>query len=252
VIEPLRFSRLKLFARSAAHFHANVGLEEAAELRKGSGLHSLLLGDPSKVVVCPMRRDERTKAYQEFLAANEGKQILSPKEMDSVFGMRASIEKHARAMELLEGTREKTLLFDWCGRRCRATPDVFTKKRLVELKTTRSSDPRRFKFQIRQLCYNGQLGFYDNALRIAGLADPVEHCIVAVESTKPYPVTVFSLTYELVDRGLRACRMWMETLNVCEQSKVWPAYAESDVEVDVEENDLDLDLSGLEDIEAAQ
>lgn len=250
--DPLRFSRLKLFARSAAHFHANVGLEEAAELRKGTGLHSMLLGDADKVVVCPIRRDERTKAYQEFLAENEGKQILSPKEMDAVYGMRQSIERHERAMDLLEGTREKTILYDWCGRKCRSTPDVFTPKRLTELKTTRCSDPRRFKFQIRQLCYHGQLGFYDNALRIAGLANPVEHCIVAVESSPPYPVTVFSLTYELVDRGLKSCRLWMEALKVCEQSKVWPAYAESDVEVDVEENDLDLDLSGFEDIEAAR
>lgn len=250
--EPLRFGRLKLFARSAAHFEANVQPDEAAELRKGSGLHSLLLGDASKVVVCPIKRDERHKAYQEFLREHDGKQILSPKEMDSVFGMRASIERHPRAMELLQGTREKTILFDWCGRRCRATPDVFTPRRVVELKSTRSSEPRKFKWQLRSLFYHGQLGFYDNALRIAGLADPVEHCIVAVESTKPYPVTVFSLTYELVDRGLRSCRMWMEALNVCEQSKVWPAYAEADVEVDVEENDFDVNMGALEEVEAAE
>jgi hypothetical protein len=255
-MEPLRFSRLRRMAKSAAHFAAYQD-EDTASLRKGRALHSLLLGDARDevVAVCPpgMKRDLRHKAYQEWLKGHEGAEILTEAEAASVRGMRQSIERHPRALELLEGVREHTEYWTWLGRACRGTPDVVSSRYLVELKTCRSSDPRQFPFEARRYHYHGQLAWYLNGLSIVrGAARiPSEICIVAIESTVPYPVTVFRVTDELLEQGERSLRLWMERLAVCEQSGVWPAYAESDVELGVYENDSELDLSGLEEVVAA-
>lgn len=252
-VDPLRFSRLKLLARSPAHYAAYVD-HDSPSLRLGRATHSMLLGDPDSIAVCPpkMKRDERHKGYQEFLAENEGKEILSPKEAKDALGMRASIEQHPRAVELLEGLREQTRLWNYCGRVCRGTPDVVSSRYLVELKTCRSSDPRRFPFEARRMFYHGQLAWYLNGLSLAdGAAQiPSECFIVAVESAQPYPVTVYRVTDELLEQGERTARLWLERLAVCEETGTWPAYAASDVELGVFEDDLDLDLSGLEEVAA--
>lgn len=242
--EPVRFSRLSKMARSAAHYACGV-YEETAAMRIGSATHSFLLGDETAVAVYP-GPVRRGKEYEAFAAEHEGAVILLPSELRAAEGMRESILKHARAVELLNGTREKTHHWKWMGRYCRGTPDVFTADRIVELKTTRSSDPRKFPFQARSMHYPSQLAWYQNGLELAGLPMPPACFIVAVESAPPYPVVVYDLTTELIEQGLRSCRLWMERLKVCEETRCFPAYAESDVTLDIADNELDLDFAGVE------
>ena len=63
-LQPVRFSRLKLMGKSPAHYQAGVDTETGS-MRKGSALHSYLLGDADRVQVYEGKRDKRVKAYAE-------------------------------------------------------------------------------------------------------------------------------------------------------------------------------------------
>lgn len=248
-LEPVHFSRLKLFGKSAAHYAANVGFDTAS-LRKGSGTHSYLLGDEGSVVVYEDgARNPRHKKYQEFLAENEGKLILSPSEFEAVEGMRRSIQRHERALRLLDGVREEYIAWELGGRACAGTPDVVHlradgTKVLVELKTSQSASPDLFRWQAKKLAYHAQLAWYGQGLERCMTYAPgpvVERYIVAVESSPPYPVTVLRVTDKMIDKGLRQCRFWFEQLLVCERSGHFPAYVEADVDWDDDDTDLNWD-----------
>lgn len=246
-LEPVRFSRLKLLGKSPAHYAANPNLEGGG-INKGSALHSYLLGDADRVVIYEKARNKKHKAYQAFLEEHPDCEILSPREAVDVEGMRESLHRHERAMQLLDGIREERIEWSLGGRACAGTPDVVhlraEGKVLVELKTGQSSAPDIFRWQSRKLAYHAQLAWYARGLEMASVYTPgpvTEQYIVAVESSAPYPVTVFKVTDALRRAGEKQCRIWFEQLLVCERTGRWPGYVDADVELDEEERELDWD-----------
>jgi len=247
-LEPVRFSRLKLFGKSAAHYACNAR-EETPSLRKGTAVHSYLLGDPERVAVYDGKRDKRVKAYQAFLDEHPNCEILSPREAVDVEGMRAAIQRHPRALALLDGIREQRITWSTAGRECAGTPDVVHldksgAKVLVELKTSVSSSPGLFKWQGKRLAYPAQVAWYADGLERTMLYRPgpvTEIYVVAVESAAPYNVVVYPVTQRLRVQGHKQCRIWFEQLLNCEQSGNFPGYAESDVEWDAEDDELEWD-----------
>lgn len=245
--EPVRFSRLKLMAKSALHFHEGTAVE-GGPIRKGTGLHAYMLGGAERVVVYGGgRRDKRVKAWQEFQAEHVDKHILIPSELESVEGMRRSLEGHSRAMALLDGLQERRITWTYDGIPCAGTPDVVLPFRdcvdLVELKTCESSKPDWFFKRARNYGYHGQVDWYSHGVthcsqyKVPRVRD---HYIVAVESTKPWPVTVIHLNEQRLLRGRQLWRGWWEHMKVCEQSNSWPAYAQTDVEWGDDSDDFGL------------
>lgn len=247
LLDPVRFSRLKLFGKSAAHYkYGHDG--ETSSMRKGSAVHSFLLGDAERVKLYEGKRDKRTKAYQAFLEENPDCDILSPREFVDVDGMRQSLARHRRATELLDGIREERIEWTLAGRACAGTPDVVHVvpggKILVELKTAQSSAPQLFQWQARKLAYHAQVAWYARGLELAMSYSPgpvLEQYIVAVESSPPYPVTVLKLMPAMRIAGEKQCRLWFEHLLVCERTGSFPGYVESDVEWDEDETELEWD-----------
>lgn len=246
--EPVRFSRLKLMAKSAAHFAAGYG-EETSPMRKGTAVHAYLLGGEKKVVVYEGgRRDDRIKQWQAFKREHEGKHILIPSELGDVAGMRKSLERHKRAMELLDGVQENRIHWSLAGRDCMGTPDVVIPKNGktigVELKTDQTSHPERFVWKCRKMAYHAQCAWYRTGIELCGNYRPArcdEYYMVVVESTAPYPVTVFRLDEPSLEAGEKLNRLWLEQLLVCEKENHFPAYAESDVELSLVETETELD-----------
>ncbi len=236
-LEPVRFSHLKLMGKSAAHFKARVQ-SDTSYLRKGSALHSYVLGDPTRVAVYEEgKRDKRVKAYQAFLEEHPNADILNPKEFAVVDGMRKSLEAHPRAMELLEGIREERIYWRRGSRDCAGTPDVVKllsggRKRVVELKSAQSTAPELLKWQAKKMGYHAQLSWYGDGIENSLVYPPgpvEEYFIVAVESAFPYPVTVIDVDPSMILKGAKQWRFWFEQLMVCEQTGHFPAYVESDV-----------------------
>jgi hypothetical protein len=249
---PLRFSQLKRISESAAHFKYHLDAPEPERKKlsfeKGTALHSYLIGDENSVISYPGRR--AGKAWGAFEEEHAGKSILIASEARDVIGMRDAIRRHPRAMALLDGEREETLYWNIGGRACRGTPDVRTDRRVVELKSGRSVRPDRFVRDGLRYAYHGALAWYLDGVALSGLGTPEEAWIVAVESSPPYPVTVFRLTDRAIDQGRRLCRLWFERLRVCELSDEWPEYVEGDVDFDVPDDDDFTLLIGGEEVAA--
>lgn len=245
-LDPVRFSRLKLMGKSAAHYEHGFG-DETGPMRKGTALHRYMLGDKDGVIQYT-GKVRNGKAWKAFQAANDGKTILIASELRAAAGMRQSIERHPRAMALLSGIREERIEWELSGRSCAGTPDVVHllpdgTKRLVELKTSVSSAPDLFKWQAKKMAYHAQLAWYAHGLELTMTypAGPVtELFIVAVESSPPYPVTVIRVDASMRRRGDRQCRFWFEQLLVCEQTNRFPAYVDADV--DWADDDLETEL----------
>ena len=231
-MDPVRFSRLRLMAKSPAHYRAGYQAPTKPML-VGQAVHAGLLGGPAVAVYDGRRAGKDWEKFRDDQLA--GTIILNETEGREAACMATSVGANAEAMRLLDGVREKTLLFDKDGRNCRATPDVVGADFVTELKTGETSDPRKFHWKVRDFAYHAQLAWYDDA--IGGKKD---HFIVAVEAKPPYVVTVFRLTPGSIEQGRKLCRLWWERLLQCEASGEWPCYCQSIVDLDVGETELVL------------
>lgn len=232
----VRFSNLKCMAKSPAHYLAALtGRDDSPSMRKGRALHSYLLGDSDAVLVYPGRR--AGKKWEAFAEENCGREILIDSEIRDVDGMRESLIYNRDAMLLLKGQRERDIRWLLGGRACGGRPDVIGESFVTELKTCRTAQPDRFVRQALWMHYHAQLAWYRQGVRLSGLGKPQSAYVVAVESSRPYPVTVFELTQRALEQGERLCRLWFEELRGCEENDVWPGYTHGPVFFDVPDDD---------------
>jgi hypothetical protein len=246
-IGPIRFHHVRACGRSAAHAEwALQGGEDddTYAMEGGRALHGLLLKDER--VLC-FDSQRRGKAWEAFEAENPGAHILSPKGYEKTMGMADAVASHRDARQLLEGIREQTLLFDFLGQRCQSTPDVRTRDRLVELKSTNDASLWGFRRQIEHRHYHAQMAFQREAVVTLGHGQPDAY-IVAVESTEPHVVTLFRLSTRTIEYGARLVRLWMERLVGCIAAGTWPGYSQTIVDVDFGPpgEDVELDYTGVE------
>lgn len=242
---PVRFSRLKRFSQSAAHYYAACQWDDDDTLarRIGRGVHALMFSQP--LAVWPKRR--QGKDWETFKVANASREILNESEHAQALTMVNAIRRDPLAGPLLFDGSVFERRIEWSidGRRCSGTPDAVAPGRLIDLKTARTSEPDRFVRQATWMSYHGQLAWYQDGLELAGLQRPDECYIVAVESSEPYAVTVLRATERTLDMGRRMNRLWWERLRVCESANEWPAYAQSIVDFDIEEaGELTLSIEG--------
>ncbi len=216
---PVRFSHLKHMARSPAHYRcAMTDTRDTKSLKMGRAVHSFLLGGPEPIVYDGRRAGS---VWEAFAATHSDCEILIASEAEPAFRMRDALHRNSEAMELLRsGQIEKKLEWMFLGRHCQGTPDVFNDVQTVELK----------------------------GIKTAGLGNPGSAFTVCVESSAPYPVTIFRLTDRAIEQGHRMYRGWMERLLTCESADHWPEYCESVVDLDVPDDTFELDFGD----EAAQ
>jgi len=241
----VRFSTLKAINQSPAHYlHARDTEREATRaMRLGTIVDRQIFG--GELVTFGGSRSG--KAWEAFKLEHEGSEIVTAAEVSAARPMAEAIRANPMAMEWLSGTHQETLYWTFMGRACRSTPDSHNraKRRVVDLKSTRTSDPRWFVRDALRMNYHAQLAFYGMAL---GLTPEDDHVLVAVESSAPYCVTVLRLTERAVIAGRKLCHLWMERLLACEAANEWPGYAQSIVDFDVPD-ELELDFGDDEEIE---
>ncbi len=236
-LAPLHFSQLKHIGRSPLHYlHAlTKPWADKRHFRIGRAVDMIHTGDTSKLVVYPgERRGKKWADFRDQPGRPVGTEIITEAERPDVYGMADALGKNADAMMLLRGERQRTFKWSIAGRECEGTPDCFTSRRVVDLKSTRCADPRKFKWDARKLGYHAQIAWYGNGLGASGLATQLdEHIIVAVESEEPYPVVIYELTPSDLELGTKLWRGWFETLRTCEESDYWPGYADGRVKLDL-------------------
>jgi len=236
---PVRFSHLKRMGQSAAHYHAACQCDDDDTLsrRIGRGVHALLFSQP--LVVWPQRR--QGNAWKAFESANAHREILNETEHAQALAVSNAVRRHPIAGPLLFDRTVLERRIDWMigGRSCQGTPDCVGPRRLIDLKTARTTEPDRFVRQATWMSYHAQLAWYQEGLELAGRQRPEECYIVAVESALPHAVTVLRLTERALDQGRRLNRLWWERLMVCEAANEWPPYAQTVIDFDVPDDDGD-------------
>lgn len=243
--QPARFHNLKAMAQSAAHCFESFQSTrwDSLALRIGAGSHAMLFNQPYAVFTGKVRNG---KVWDAFKEEHADKPILSVRERKRAEAIAASIRRHGEASALLfaDGAiHEQTILWEQLGRARRSTPDVRHPHWVVELKTTRCSEPNRFTRDGTFRGYHAQLADQLEAVRFETGRRPDKGYIVAVESVPPHAVTVLELTERALDRGAALCRGWLEQLLVCEGANHWPAYRECIEMFDVADDEIDLVFS---------
>jgi PDDEXK-like domain of unknown function (DUF3799) len=235
----IHFSRLKLMAKSPAHYLADAR-SFSTSFALGRATHSYLLGQEDKLIVWegkrydgvkkPPKKDGPVRAYQEFKAAHPKSQIVSASEMRKVRGMKAAIDRHPEARELLRGNRENYMQWEVQGHRAAGTPDVWRPDGdVVELKTDDCTEPESFLRSAERYGYHAQLSWYAAGLWELGLENVGRLSIVAVESGPPHCVTVVHLSDDIVAEGTKLWRGWLAKLEECEALGDWPGYSSQPV-----------------------
>lgn len=227
-MNPVRFSHLKAYGRSPMHGHAARmrDTKPTAAMEFGTAVHAMIF-NTRKVVGYP-GATRRGKEYDAFAASNAANIILSGNDYEKAKRTADSVRQSKVAEPYLIGTYEETLHFGWMGLECRATPDCRGEDFVTELKTASSSDPARFLWHARKMCYHAQLRFQEYGC--AAKAFPVlDHWIVCVESDDPHPVTVFHLEPEAREEGEKLLTIWGERLKACEASQSFPPYVQCTV-----------------------
>lgn len=237
--EPLRFSRLKLIARSPAHYRAATSPDappvDSPAMRLGRHVHALVL-DPSAAPIV-YEGERRGKAWLDFKAAHEGREIVTASEADKAEQIAAAVLADPAARPLVLGDHVREQRIDWtcAGRPFRSTPDVITADGwIVDLKTTTDASIRGFQRRAWNLAYHAQLACYREAVRSTGRGVEAA-ALIAVETSFPFAVSVHRLSGRVLAEGDRLWRSWLEILNVCEASDHWPGYADGAVNFDVPE-----------------
>jgi hypothetical protein len=238
----VRFTRLKAFALSAAHYELAcqdevlVEKAESLALRLGAGVHAELFED--RPVACWHGR-RQGKAWDRFERDRReaGAVIVNESEYATVTGTVEAIRRHRRAMRLLfdDTAREQRIAWKRGERACLSRPDAFEKagRWQAELKTARCTEPRWIAREALRRFYPAQMTFYDEPIELVTDRRPGEDYIVCVENIRPHNVTILRLTDEARELGAKQVHLWFAALLQAEQSGYYGGYVEDDVDLEL-------------------
>lgn len=176
--------------------------------------------------------DRRGKDWAEFKAQHSGMTILKADEMDLVSDIARAVRADpVAAAHLAGGDTEQPVIWDdpATGMRCKARPDLVDRDRLllIDLKTTRSIDPRRFGLECARLGYHLQMAHYAaGCLHGLGWA-PQSHMFVAVEKDPPHDVGVFEIPPANREIAWEEVAALLERVRQCREANRWPGRFES-------------------------
>ena len=247
-IDAVNQSRLKAFARSAAHGrHAMLNPKLPTDaMSVGTALHMAVL-EPERFkaeyVVAP-KCDRRTNAgkaeWASFQAANAARSLLNPDEMESCIAMSAALHVHPLAGPLLRAPGVSEVAAVWkdseTGLLCKGRLDKLTRfvgqNLIIDVKSTRNAQPPE---QDEHSCLFGadalKLGYlFQAAFYLDGLAalQPAErgYWILAVENEAPHAVAVYELPDEAIEYGRTEYRRALKRYADAKRTDCYPGYHE--------------------------
>lgn len=234
------WSRLKLIEKSPAHYKYGYG-EDSSGFALGTAAHMAIL-EPAKFeatyVVFQGRRAGKAWEAFEYEALAAGKSILNQKEYDQTIKIRDAVRGNARASRYLQGGAPEVALTWKLGEfACKGRAD-YIGEAIVDLKSTKDASPRSFAYACQRYGYFGQAAWYsDGACLSTGKRRPF--VFIAVESTAPYVVQVYTVPEHVLERGREQYLTLLGRLDYCTKNNFWGGYSEA------EEMDLELPNGGV-------
>lgn len=229
-LDAVNWSSLKHMDDSAAHYlyHLHNPTPETAAQTIGRYVHAAVL-DPDHLAAdfVVWNGDRRGSDYKAFAAANADKTILRAADLDDAEGMIEALRARADVRDLLDGAVcEHTVTWTdpETGLACKSRPDLVRLDRrvLADLKTTRSTEIRRFGADIARFMYHGQLAHYAHGIEVALGWVPERVTLIAVESSPPYDVAIFDLEPDTLDAGREKRDNLLARLHEAVKANHWP------------------------------
>lgn len=221
-----------------AAYEGRMAHDDTESMLFGRAIHCLLLEPKEfeKRFCCyDGRRDERTKAYQEFLADSLGKEVLKVRgALSWEWCMEAATELCRNEVVkpfVAAGGREVSVVADLGGLPCKARIDwlSISAHAIVDVKTTRAIAPLAFWYEFNRYSYGLQMAMYQEVYRIAsGKHLPV--FIIAIENKPPFSSVVYSVPQELLDRELRTVKKCVAAVRGCLETGQWPSWGGNEVQ----------------------
>lgn len=197
--------------------------EPTAAMRWGKLCHSCLL-EPER-----FDRDyavfdgeaRRGKAYNEFVEANDGREIITAVEAERLAYLIEQVHGNPAAKTLLtEGDREVSVFWDteeYGAAKCRC--DVLSPNHIVDVKTTGQIE--RFTPTAARMLYHVRLGWYQIGVR-GDAAQALPVYILAIEAEPPHDCIIYEYDAEALAVGRDVAVAVAKRYRECERSGDFP------------------------------
>lgn len=242
-IPALSQSDLSWFKYSPRHYLKRAELrKETAAMSFGSAFHLALLEpakfkeswtlEPDKFTLDgkTVEINKRVKAHREYLESwridNADKTILTEKDADNLTGMLKNISDDPELVGLIElGSPECVVTWDYRGRKCKAKADLWVPDSkygplVIDFKKTQDASEVGFSRSIYNFSYSLQAAWYLEGFQAS------RFFFVAVEDKPPYAIGKWDAEHYL-ELGTKQMNTYLETLEKCEKTGVWPSYSQS-------------------------
>ncbi len=176
--------------------------------------------------------DRRGAKWKEFAEQHAGRTILKADEFALVNAMAEAVLSDPVAAAYLDGgTHERPITWTdpRTGLACKARPDtvIQSRKRLVDLKSTRSIDPRRFGNECARLGYHTQMAHYESGCVQHYGWRPLDVALIAVEKEPPHDVGVFQIMPADRETAADEVAILLERVRECREANRWPGRFDS-------------------------
>lgn len=211
-------------------------------MRLGTLTHTAVLephrlaGDIMTTPKIDRRSSAGKAAWESFLIASEGKELVEPEELEKLYAIRDAVRAHPAAAKALAGSPviEQSIFWHHAGVDCRCRPDAVTAGGvIVDLKTTKDASPDGFARSIAGYRYHVQAAFYSDGYRAAFGAAPRGFVFIAVETEPPYLVGVYVASETMVLRGRADYEADLARFRECRDADTWPGYSDAPLTLDL-------------------
>lgn len=226
-IEGVNWSTLRYMRESpAAYMNALLYRQtDSPALMMGRVVHSMVLDRDTSSLAVWKGGIRRGKEWDAFKAENEGLTIITADEHEVASSIASAVLHHPIASELLSGgvTEHAVRWIDHgTGIACKGRIDCYSRGCLIDLKTTRSVDGRRFGAEAARFAYPQQMAHYEAGVRLGMQADVERVILIAVEKTAPYDVGVFEIDPIARQLAAEEVAQLLRRVAECRASGEWP------------------------------
>lgn len=242
-IDALRGSSILHMRRSPMRYRHELDnpTPPSAAMILGTATHRMIL-EPDEVDdfaiwgELPDHKVRRGRVWDEFRSDNQGKQIVTIAERNSMVGMAAGSRMCAPIMKYVRAKGQCEVSMVWTdrvnGRRFKGRLDKILPKGhyIFDLKTCRDCSSYGFGKQSYALGYHIKMAMYANGYEILTGHKPHVR-LGAIESKAPHESAVYRVTSDVILQGLEELDVLVKRISECERTGLWPAAEE--VETDL-------------------
>ena len=209
---------------------------------------------------CDRRTKEGKAIWADFQAEAAGREVITRDWEDNALRIVEALMRDAHAAPLIRNGQGQEPHFWYdsdMGIDCRYKPDIEHPDRgiLVDLKKSRSANPRMFAAQSYSMAYDLQMAHYSAGFQNRYGKMPEQVILIAYEWQWPHNISVNILSADLIEEGHRRREEAIVQLKQCIESELWPSWGSVEMDLprwasaDDPANATgadDLELEGLE------